>query len=158
MCKIDSENIIKLFSESYIDDEDSLKKYIDNACNDLCQEIIADFFKKLEQDDYMIAETLTSKDYLNFANVHGNYPFLDFLNFSVSNVKLPDFKLYQKLRQKTLTYIDESKVTDNKTFISENSDKINDNTESFEEKNASQLSDDDDAKLLNKLKTLLKSN
>lgn len=158
LCKIDSENIIKLFSESYIDDEDSLKKYIDNACNDMCQEIIADFFKKLEQDDYMIAETLTSKDYLNFANVHGNYPFLDFLNFSVSNVKLPDFKLYQKLRQKTLTYIDESKVTDNKTFISENSDKINDNTESFEEKNDSQLSDDDDEKLLNKLKTLLKSN
>ena len=83
---------------------------------------------------------------------------MDFLNFSVSNVKLPDFKLYQKLRQKTLIYIDESKVTDNKTFISENSDKISDNTESFEEKNASQLSDDDDEKLLNKIKSLLKSN
>ena len=80
------------------------------------------------------------------------------MNFSVSNVKLPDFKLYQKLRQKTLTYIDESKVTDNKTFISENSDKSDDNTESFEEKNASQLSDDDDEKLLNKIKSLLKSN
>ena len=35
---------------------------------------------------------------------------------------------------------------------------FDDNTESFEEKNASQLSDDDDEKLLNKIKSLLKSN
>lgn len=157
VCKIESENIIKLFSSSHIDDENSLEQYIDNACNDICQLIVAEFFKKLEQDEYVIAETLTSKDYLKLADVKEKYQYIDFLNFSVNNVKLPDYKLYQKLRQKALTFLSEKEITEEKIVSVEKAETINDVSEHSEEKK-DDFSSEEDIKLLNKIKSLLTSN
>lgn len=157
VCKVEPENIIKLFSESRISDEDSLKQFVYSACDEACQMIVSEYFKKLETDRKILPESMSSQDYLKLVNLSDSFPYIDFLNFSVFNVRLPDYGLYEKLRTKVLSSIDTSLEED---FVSEDVDiSLEEKTEPEVIKNVEKDNSpsEEDIKFLNKLKSLLSS-
>lgn len=92
------ESLIDLYRLNRITDDSSLQDYL-NSCAQTMSQMAADYIlKKIsENSDYRV-ESIRREDITKASQLYRDYPEIEIYGFSVSESKVPDFKLYKQLQ------------------------------------------------------------
>lgn len=97
---INPEDIIELMKKQKFSDQESMEKYIENCTEQVARAASNNFLKKASVDMFFRPETVVTEDIIYLTGAEKAFPNLEFQNFTVSNAKFPDFKLYQSVRSR----------------------------------------------------------
>ncbi len=93
------EAIVALAADFYISDQDSLERYVKEACDSAAKMIASEIVKKAEKDVSYYPETLSNDEILALVDLKKVSPNVEFNNVNLISVTFPDFALYNKARE-----------------------------------------------------------
>jgi len=92
------ENVISLYKENKILNQDDLEKYLSSAADTLAQLASSYYLQRLQANPSLVLESVRREDILRNVKFYEDCPELDLLNFALKASQVPDFNLYKKLQ------------------------------------------------------------
>lgn len=100
---VSAEGLCELMQENVIKDQESLNQYLDQ-CADLIAQRAADYYlKKAASTKSFRPEQIRREDLYRSLKLYEECPWIELSVFSVTSCDLPDFELYENVRNKVLT-------------------------------------------------------
>ena len=96
---VSPEAIVELYKLNKISDDESLEGYMEAAATTLAQ-LASDYvLRRASENPLFRVESLRREEILKGVRIYKEFPELDVLEFAISESKLPDYVMYQKLRE-----------------------------------------------------------
>lgn len=102
---VSQNNIIKLLKSNRIKNQEDLTEWISRALDHFTEKLTALILVEKESNPNMKPELLSSQELLRMAKIEADYPELEFLSVSISKTDLPDFSMYNKIRNEYISSI-----------------------------------------------------
>lgn len=96
---VSPEAVVELLKLNKISDETTLTSYMEGAANTLAQ-LASDYILRRASDNPSFkVEALRRDEILKGVKIYKEFPELDVMEFSICESKLPDFAMYQRIRE-----------------------------------------------------------
>jgi len=95
---IPPESLIDLYKLNRITDDESLNAYLNSCANTMAQMAADYILKKISEFPEYRVESIRREDITKASQLYRDYPEVEIYGFSVSESKIPDFKLYKQLQ------------------------------------------------------------
>lgn len=92
------ESLVELLKLNKISDEADLAAYMEGAATNLAQLASDYILRRASENSSFRAESLRRDEILKGVRIYKEYPELDVLTFALTEARLPDYAMYQKLR------------------------------------------------------------
>lgn len=119
--------VVQLVKLNQITDNQDLQEYLSRAADTISQLATDYLLAKIQKNPKFRPESLRHDDLLNAIQIYKENPFVELVNFSLVSSKIPDFELYDSLKEKVMS--DYSKLNSEKIENLQNSAENKENTE-----------------------------
>lgn len=92
------EAVVHLLSENSISCQEDLDLYLSNACDAICQKATNYYLNKVSEDSSFKPETIKREELIKGISSYTDFPDLDVLIIALTDYKLPNYVLYNKLQ------------------------------------------------------------
>ena len=91
------DSIVKLLKDNHISNNEDLEQYLNNATASICQAATSYYLTKNKNDSSFMPEFVKREDLIKAINSYKDFPYLDVVIISLTDYKLPNKILYEKL-------------------------------------------------------------
>lgn len=100
---VEPQSIVNLIKLNRITNDDELTQYLSNAADAVAQLTTNYLLTKLKDNPNYRIESVRRDDILRAINLNREYPEIELTIFAITDSKVPDFKLYEKLQNQAIT-------------------------------------------------------
>lgn len=100
---VEPQSVINLIKLNRITDDKTLDAYLTNAADAVAQLTTNYLLNKLKDNQNYKIESIRRDDILRAININSDYPEIELTVFAITDSKVPDFKLYEKLQNQAIT-------------------------------------------------------
>lgn len=94
------EEIVSLYSQNFISDNNSLQKYLDGCADYITQLSSAYYIKKLQENPNFKPESVRRDDLIRSIQSYKEYPDVEVVTVALTSCDFPDYELYNQLKLK----------------------------------------------------------
>lgn len=98
------ESILKLKEENLISNQEDFETYLKNASQYFCEKASNYYLEKINENMNFKPESVKRNDLLNYINSYEDFPYIDITVLSLTDYKLPNYQLYEKLQSNSLIW------------------------------------------------------
>lgn len=111
---VSRENMLSLFAAGKIREENDLETFVEHDFAELCGKVVTSLQKKVEAGELIFPELLSSQDFMELAG-RKEPGAVEYSVIKLSNVKIPDYKLFKIIRD---NYLEKQRISPD--FLQEN--------------------------------------
>ncbi len=104
---VSRESLFELFSSGKITNDEDLENYIDNDFSEICKKIVTSIQAKVEAGEIILPELFSTQELLELAGRKDNST-VEYSLIKLSNVKIPDYRLFKIIRE---NYLEKQKIS-----------------------------------------------
>lgn len=93
-----AQNIVDLFKEEKISNDEDLQAYLDDAAETISQLASSYILQKVKTDRNFNPESLRMSDLFKYISFGNEYPLIELEHFAIIESVVPDYQLYEKIR------------------------------------------------------------
>lgn len=109
------ESVVNLIKNNYISNQEDFETYLSNAADYICQSATNYYLSKLTFDSSFKPEYIKRDELIKNINSYKEFPELDIVIISLTDYKLPNYPLYNKLQNQSITNVSELNKNTNTT-------------------------------------------
>lgn len=115
---LSTEAVVELIKLNQVTNNDDLKKYLEAAAKTIAQYTTDLILKRIQENPCFRPESLRTEDILRSIQSYKEFPLVEVFSISISDVKLPDWDSYNKLKN---IFLYEAELNSNSTIDNKNS-------------------------------------
>ena len=96
---VSPEEIVELYRQNLISDDDSLQKYLEGCADYISQLSSAYYIKKSQENPKFRPETVRRDDLIRNVQPYKEYPEVEVVTIALTSYKFPDYELYSQVKQ-----------------------------------------------------------
>lgn len=100
------ESIVNLLKSNFISSQEDFETYLSNAADYICQSATNFYLSKLNFDSTFKPEYIKRDELIKNINSYKEFPELDVVIISLTDYKLPNYPLYNKLQNQSINVSD----------------------------------------------------